>query len=58
MKELLEENPNHITDRRDNEDYAHKNKLLHAILMHCTSEGLALHQVKKFESLSDGYLAY
>ena len=33
-------------------------KLLHAILLHFTFEGIALHQVKKYKDDADGHFAY
>jgi hypothetical protein len=57
LKELITEQPAHQSRIRDEPDYLSKNKLLHAILLHCTSEGYALHHVKKYEDIADGYLA-
>ena len=58
LKELLKDQPDHEERLNKDKDDASKNVLLHAILMHCTSDGLALHQVKKFESTADGHSAY
>ena len=58
LKELLEDQPAHTSRVSTEPEYSKKNKLLHAILLHCTSEGIALHQVKKYEDDADGHLAY
>jgi hypothetical protein len=58
LKELLNEQPAHKSRVKAEPDYSRKNNLLHAILLHCTSEGIALHLVKKYEDDADGYLAY
>ena len=57
LKELLNKQPDHIK-RLNDPKYKSQNSLLHSILMHCMSKGLALHQVKKYTLNADGHSAY
>ena len=57
LKEVLDKQLDH-KKQLNNPKYKSQNNLLHAILMHCVSKGLALHQVKKYKSNSDGHSAY